>query len=127
MAKQPVRRVVSVPDKTYAEIGRLKAQLESVSGRRLSLADVIDRGLEYLADAHSRGAWLSPREAAPLLDQRHRQEIFNVVVQLVPRINPKLTVAAVAFDPPRHKLNVQFLERDPIAILTEGVVTTNGD
>lgn len=91
------RHVVSVSAATYAEIQRLKAELERTSGRRLTVTDVLDRALENLSDAHERGAWLSPKEMWPVLRERQHRAIRSVIGQVVERFAPGYTLKAVGF------------------------------
>ena len=121
MAKtQRKRRLVSIPDRTVQALERLHQDLKAKSGRPLTFGDVIERALECLDDAHKRGAWLSPREAASVLEQRHRDQVVSVVAQLLARIAPERTLQGIAFDPGRDTLVVELAGSEPFSLVMPG-------
>ena len=75
--------VVLRPIEAYDKAAVLRLELVQMLNQRVTLGQVVDRALDCLDDAHRRGAWLSPREAAPILDQRHETDVVNVVGQLL--------------------------------------------
>ena len=91
------RRQVSLKTTTYDRIRELRDVLAAKSGREVTLADAIERALESLEDAHSRGAWLSPREAAPVLEQRLRGVIVSALAQFVARAAPSIKIRSVNY------------------------------
>ncbi len=105
------RRQVSLRIETWRKATDLRDSLAEVSGRKVSIADTIHRGLECLADAHARGAWLSPKEAAPVLEQRLRSQLASALAQFVGRAMPDKTLSGIVFHPPGHTLTV-ILEGD---------------
>ena len=59
-----MRRVI------YDRAVNLRDDLTQMSdGRTISLSETVARALACLADAHKRGAWLSPAEALPMYEQ----------------------------------------------------------
>ncbi len=66
---------------------------------KVAISDTIDRALDCLEDAHSRGAWLSPKEAAPVLEERLRKEVISVLTQFVARTMPDRLLRGVTFQP----------------------------
>ena len=105
------RRQVSLRIETWQKAVDLRDALAETSGRKVSIADTIHRGLECLADAHERGAWLSPKEAAPVLEQRLRNQLASALAQFVGRAMPDKTLSGIVFHPPGHTLTV-VLEGD---------------
>ena len=72
---------VGIPIATYNKIEEVQRDLAKMLNRRITKGDVMQRAVECLDDAHNRGAWLSPREAAPVLEERHERDIVNVLGQ----------------------------------------------
>ena len=56
------RKLVSVPKDTFTRVEKLQTDLQAISGKNVTLGDVIERGVLCLEDAHGRQAWLSPIE-----------------------------------------------------------------
>ena len=122
MAKkqQRNRRMVSIPDRTFAQLERIHQEIETKAGRPITFGGVIERALECLADAHSRGAWLSPKEAAPVLEQRHRDQVVSVVAQLLARFAPERRLQGIAFDTEHDTLVVNMADADPFPLIMSG-------
>ena len=95
---QPNRRVVSIRTVAWEKAAVLRDELAEKSGRRVTLSDTVERAFECLEDAHSRGAWLSPREAEPVLATRLRKEIVSVLKQLIAWM-PDVILEGVTFRP----------------------------
>lgn len=102
MAKQPNRRQVSLRLDTWRKAVELRDKLAEKSGRRVAISDTIDRGLECLADAYNRGAWLSPQEAAPVWEQRLQDQIASVLAQFVARAMPDRSLEGIVIDSNRR-------------------------
>lgn len=100
---QENRRQISLRASVWLKATRLKEALAATSGRRVTITDTVDRALDCLADAHSRGAWLSPEEAAPLLEERLRKEVVSVLAQFIARAMPDRNLAGVTFKPAAHR------------------------
>ena len=64
----------------------------------MTISDTIDRALECLEDADSRGAWLSPKEAEPVLEERLRKEIVSVLAQFIARTMRDREIRGVRFE-----------------------------
>ena len=104
----------------YNRARELRDELAGLSGRPVTLADVIGRGLECLADAHKRKAWLSPAEAAPVLQLRHRDAVEFAMrgTAAWQRENPGARILAITFDAPHRKVFIHSAdgkERNPVA------------
>ena len=118
MAKQPNRRQVSLRLATWQKAAELRDSLAERSGRRVTIGDTIDRGLDCLADAHERGAWLSPREAAPILERRLQDQIASALAQFVARAMPDRSLAGIMIDRKRRTAVVLLEDVDePIRLL----------
>ena len=88
MGQLPSRRHIAISARDYERATALRDALAGRSGRKATISGTVGRALECLQDAHERGAWLSPREAAPVLEQRHRDNLASVVAQfLAPRMS----------------------------------------
>lgn len=118
MGKQPNRRQVSLRLDTWQKAVELRDKLAEKSGRRVAISDTIDRGLECLADAYERGAWLSPREAAPVWEQRLQDQIASVLAQFVARAMPERSLEGIAIDRKRRTAVVYLEDTEkPIPLL----------
>ena len=93
------RRQISLRTSVWKKASQLRDALASVSGRKVAISDTIDRALDCLEDAHSRGAWLSPKEAGPVLEERLRKEVISVLTQFVARTMPDRLLRGVTFQP----------------------------
>ena len=96
---EPARRAVSLRTVSWKRAGKLRDELAEKSGRRVTLSDTVERALDCLEDAHRRGAWLSPAEASPVLEDRMRREIVSVLHQFIARWKPDVVVHGVTFKP----------------------------
>ena len=130
MVKQPNRRQVSLRLDTWRKAVELRDKLAAKSGRRVAISDTIDRSLECLAEAYDRGAWLSPREAAPVWEQRLQDQIASVLAQFVARAMPDRSLEGIVIDSNRRTAVVLFRDGDkPIPLLlaaTEAEVPQGG-
>ena len=94
----PARRQVSLTYDDYQKAANLRDTLAEVSGRRVTLTDTIGRALACLEDAHARGAWLSPKEAAPVLERRMRDQLVSVLAQFIARTMPDRAFRGVVYE-----------------------------
>ena len=118
--KQPSRHQVSVRNVDFEKTIVLRDALAEKSGRKVTISDTLSRALDCLEDAHKRNAWLSPLEAAPVLEQRHRDQVVSVVAQLLARIAPERPLRGVEFDPEHDILNVHFADSESFPLLMTG-------
>ena len=72
MAAERKTQVVAIRKTDYEAAKAMQGELERIFERRASLQDVLGRALLALADAHSRKAWLSPKEMIPANPTRSR-------------------------------------------------------
>ena len=114
--KQPNRHQVSVRNVDFVKATALRDAITEKSGRKITISDTVARALDCLQDAHARGAWLSPQEAAPVLEQRHRDQVASVLAQFIARACPEKRLTAIAFDSANEMMTVTFDEGDPIAL-----------
>lgn len=110
------RRQVSLQIETWQKAVQLRDALAQKSGRRVSIGDIVHRGLECLQDAHERGAWLSPAEAAPVMEQRLRDRIASALAQFVARAMPDKRLVRIVVYPPGDTMDV-VLEDASIPVL----------
>lgn len=115
------RRQVSIATNDYRRLAALRDTLAEKSGRKVTVTDTIARAIECLEDAHERGAWLSPREAAPVLEARHRDKLASVLAQFIARACPEKRLQGIAFDTENGMLTVHFEQEDPVAVWTGAV------
>ena len=116
MAQQPSRRHIGVNVRDYERATALRDALAEKSGRKVSISNTVGRALECLEDAHARGAWLSPQEAAPVLERRRRDQVASVLAQFIARACPEKRLKGIAFDSANEMMTVTFDEGDPIAL-----------
>ena len=117
-----MRKSISVTESTYAKVEDMRAVLAELSGRSVARSDVVDRALDCLADANGRGAWLSPAEAGPVYDDRHKREIVSVLGQFIARTMPGVALKGVAFDPVNQICTVELDGVDtPITVVAMGL------
>ena len=114
--KQPNRRQVSLRTVDFEKATALRDALAEKSVRKVAISDILARSLECLEAAHTRGAWLSPSEAAPVLEQRHRDQVASVLAQFIARACPEKRLKGIAFDSANEMMTVTFDEGDPIAL-----------
>ena len=116
MAQQPSRRHIAVSVRDYERATALRDALAERSGRKVTISGTVGRALECLEDSHSRGAWLSPQEAAPVLERRHRDQVASVLAQFIARACPEKRLKGIAFDSANEMMTVTFDEGDAIAL-----------
>ena len=126
MAAQPNRKQVSVRLATWRKAQKLRTELADKSGREVTLSDTIDRALQCLDDAHNSGAWLSPSEAGPVLNQRHLDGIASVLAQFCAHYLPDRTLEGIVVDKERRTIAVVFEQDDnPRPLLYPPIEATN--
>ena len=87
---------------TKATLRKLADDLTAKTGRRVTLADTVDRAAQCLADSHEGKAWLNGVEAGKVLEERHRREVLNILGVLLPRFTDgKVNVSGMSFDDDR--------------------------
>ena len=115
---QSKRKQVSLRAADFEKATGLRDAITKNSGRKVTISDTVARALDCLEDAHARGAWLSPREAAPVLEQRHRDRLASVIAQFVARACPEKTLRGIAFDTKTAMMTVHFDQDDAISVWT---------
>ncbi len=118
------RAPVMLRGETHALAAELRDELTSRSGARHTMADAIHRGLMCLKDAHERGAWLSPQEAAPVMEQRARDRMVSVLAQFIGRAMPEKKLKGIAFATANETMTIEFVDGDSFPILLAGVEST---
>ena len=110
------RAQIMVPGGTRDLAAKLRDELVERTGGRITLSDIVHRALVCLDDTHNRGAWLSPKEAAPVLEERHRQKVASALAQFIARACPDRKLKGIAFDTESGMMTVMLDEGDPIGI-----------
>ena len=124
--KQPSRRQVSLRNVDFEKATALRDEITEKSGRKITISDTVARALDCLKDAHAQGAWLSPQEAAPVLEQRHRDQVVSVVAQLLARIAPERPLRGVAFDTEHDTLIVHMADSESFPLVMPGPLMGRG-
>lgn len=119
MVKNDSRRQVSLRREVWQAASDLRDQLAEKSGRKVTITDTIERALQCLEDAHNRGAWLSPREAAPVMEDRHRRAIMSVVAQLIGRVVPSKRLNKITFSPSTDMLIVHLEDIGEVSLFVD--------
>ena len=91
------RRQVSIDTDDYRRLAALRDSLVEKTGRKTTITDTIARTISCLEDAHQRGAWLSPREAGPVLTERLRDTLASAFAQFIGREMPERRLKGIAF------------------------------
>ena len=110
------RRQISIATEDFRRLTALRDGLAEKTGTRVSITATIARAIDCLADAHERGAWLSPNEAAPVLEQRHRDKVASVLAQFIGRACPEKQLRGIAFNTETGMMTVHFDEGDPVSV-----------
>ena len=114
----PNRRQVSLRLATWQKAVALRDEIASSTSRRVAITDVVESALDCLADAHQRGAPLSPPEAEPRLTARLRDQIASILAQFAAHHLPHRRLDRIVFDAQRSSLAVHFQDgEDPKPIL----------
>ena len=104
------RKLVSLPREVASKLARLKGELESMSGRTLSLGAVIERAVDSLLDRHSEGAWLSPAEMREPLKRRVREAVVANVIAMRDQA-PELGLGEIRYDAEKDALLLEIAGR----------------
>ena len=113
LGKTQRRKMVSLPTPIYDETKKMRDELERISRRKVTMADTIMRGIECLQDAHYRGAWLSPREAAPVLKQRVNESVAKTVGQFIIQAMPTAQLKSININPETEIMTVSLEGQKP--------------
>lgn len=119
--------MIGVSPELHERITQLRDEIAEKSGLNITLADAVRRAVECLEDAHQRGAWLSPREAGPILNQRHVDGIASVLAQFIAHYMPDRTLEGIAVDKERRTIAVVFGDDDNPRPLLYPPLGTNGN
>ena len=120
------RRQVSVRLAAWERASKIRDDIAANAGRACSIAEVIERGLQCLDDANSRGAWLSPAEAGSIYERRCRDSIASIIAQLSAALSPGRQLVSIVFEPEQQRIRVSWSEGPPLAFYSEGLTTAGG-
>ena len=113
---QSKRKQVSLRAADFEKATGLRDVITKKTGRPITIGDAVGRALQCLEDAHERGAWLSPPEAASVLEARHRDKLASVLAQFIARACPEKQLKGIAFNHKNGTMTVSFDEGDPVAL-----------
>ena len=118
--------MVRLPMPTYTRMEATQGVLRAMTGRAISKGETVERALECLTDAHSRGAWLSGAEAATVFEERHQTQVTAVVGQLLAAVRPDLELDGVGFDPVNGRAHV-IIRGEPAITMEAASITGKGE
>ncbi len=107
------RQLVSLPTQVYEEARQIRDEIEQKLRRKVTMGDAILRGIECLRDAHYRGAWLSPLEAAPVLKQRINDAVARTLGQFIIQAMPEAQLISLNIDPDTEVMTVAMEGKTP--------------
>ena len=110
------RRMVGVPTAIYDRLAKLQKDLQALSGRNVTLGDVIERGMLCLEDAAARQAWLSPVEQEGVLKERVRTAVIANVIMLREQV-PDLGIGEVKYDEENDAIILTIRDHDDVVAL----------
>ena len=111
MPKRDDRRLVSVPIETFKAIQQLQRELAAITGQRVTIGQVVERGAECLLDAASRQAWLSPSEQEEPLRERVRTAVMSNLIALRELV-PGIGIGEIGYDPDNDAVLVNVAGED---------------
>ena len=97
MARQAMH-MVNVSQEDFERLQALRTALATRSGHKVTLASTFSRAMEALEANYANGAWLSPREAWPLMRERSNTQLFSVVCQVLRQLAPHIEPLSMQFD-----------------------------
>ena len=104
------RRMVHMPLNIYEKARKLQTRIQEKIGLEVALGGVIERAIECLDDAQNRGAWLSPKEAAPQFERRFKERMMDLTEQLLAKVAPDRKLKSIDFKGGQMRV---FLDDDP--------------
>ena len=105
--------MVSLPTPVYEEARQTRDEIEQKLRRKVTMGEVILRGIECLQDAHYRGAWLSPLEAAPILKQRINDAVVKTLGQFIIQAMPETRLIDLKVDQETEIMTVAMEGKAP--------------
>lgn len=106
----PQRHQVGLPPTIYKLLAHLRDELTDRTGQQFSIVDTIARAATCLRDAHRGDAWLSPREAAPVYEQRHQDSLAAAIMQTAAACGR--VVRGLDFNTSRNRIEIVFADDD---------------
>ena len=125
MAREP-RRQINLPANVYGALEALRDELTRKLGDTLT----VDRGRRPRPAmphrrAHTRRVAESPTEAAPILEERHRQGIVSALAQFAAATGRPAT--AIRFYPDAQRIEVDLADADePVSVIVGPPITEHG-
>ena len=79
-------KLVRISKEAGALLSALRGEIESKVGFTMTEGNTVQRSLLCLQDAIHRRAWLSPKEAGPVLNKRHQEGVTLVLIQFAKQL-----------------------------------------
>ena len=127
MAKQQraTRINVNIPKVVYDRLTHVRDELAEKTGRRVTTIETLERAVQALEDAHRGNAWLSPREAAPQYEARHRDALAAAIMQTAAACGR--VVRGLAFNETTHSIEIDFADDGPPVTFPVGALQRRND
>ena len=113
---------VRLPIPVHTRLEAMRAVLREMAGRHVTQGEAVGRALECLTDAHAGKAWLSGAEAGRVLEERHQEQVTNIVGHLLARVRPDLELDGVAFDPVNGRTHIVIKGEEAISLAAASLV-----
>ena len=123
MNERAPRHQVKLPADLFGAIQAMRDELGERTGVTPTIVQVIDRALGCYLDACTRGAWMSPSEAAPLYEERHRQAVVAAIAQFAALVGRP--AREIRFVPAADRLEVDLLDSDEVVSVFVGPPIAN--
>lgn len=121
----PPRHQIGVPPNIYNALVRLRDELTDRTGQKFSIVDTVARAATCLSDAHRGDAWLSPKEAAPAFEQRHREALAAAIMQTAAACGR--VVRGLDFNETQGRIELDFGDDGPPVAFPVGALQRHAD
>ena len=89
---------LQLTDKAYKDVTIMAAALSVKSGRKVSRAKAVERGIQALKDNHAESRWLTGEEAGTVMQERHEQSLLRFLGTFVSATMPGHSLKDIGFD-----------------------------
>ena len=119
------RHQVGLPPDVHDQLALLRDELVERSGHRWSIPEVIGRAARCLSDAHRGEAWLSPKEAAPAFERRHRDALAAAIMSTAAACGRVVT--GLNFNETQGRIELCFADDGPPVTFPVGALQRHAD
>ena len=116
-------KIIRLPGKVGVRLDAMQAILREMSGRPITQGETVERALACLTDAHGRNAWLSGVEAGKIMEERHQQQVLQIVGHLLARVRPDLDLQGVGFNPMTGQAHIVIRGEEAITLEDASLTT----